>query len=243
MNNHPPMFPFHQEDYDELFQISSTPHQEHKIQQDLFMGHASLVESNLQDTKVRPQKILATSDNNFEGNNYDDKKIKRKELERDRRQRVATLCQSLRSLLPRESVKGKCSVSDQINEAANYIKSLQIKIQELRIRRDELKKLSKSSSHGCRNQTSNINSPNCVMVRPYFCGVEIVISGGFREEGLPLSRVVEILLEEGLSVVSCVSTKANEGLFHTIQSEVSDLSVDLSGLQRKLTDVVNPSSR
>ncbi|KAI9073037.1 hypothetical protein K1719_045016 [Acacia pycnantha] len=72
-------------------------------------------------------------------NNDDEKNIIRRETERKRRQQMTTLCESLRSLLPFELIKGKRSASDHIGEAASYIKDLEEKNQELQLMRDKLK--------------------------------------------------------------------------------------------------------
>lgn len=101
-----------------------------------------------------------------------------------------------------------------MNEAVNYIKYLKNKIEELSMRRNKLRNLS----------PGNERSENCVvdrvMVHPCWGRVEIIMTSNVKEEGLLLSKVLEILLQEGFSVVSCVSTKANEMLFYSIQSEV-----------------------
>ena len=56
-------------------------------------------------------------------------------------------------------------------------------------------------------------------VRTRCVGVEVDINTALKK-GFPLSRVLEILIEEGFSVVSCISTKANERMLHNIISEV-----------------------
>ncbi|RVX08172.1 Transcription factor bHLH120 [Vitis vinifera] len=224
---------------DEIFSLLQ---QQHINQQD--PSHASMEGSNLpKNTEKSPRKkeLLATPGDNDGNTSGGDRKIMRRDMERQRRQEMANLNASLRSLLPIEYIKGKRSISDHMHEAVNYINDLQMKIQDLGNKRDALKRQCNMSASHLESRSSEICPPNCVVVSPCLGGVEILVSGGFREEGLP-SRVMELLFEEGLSVVSCVSTKVNEGLLHTINCKVADPScVDLSMLQQKLLDAMNPS--
>ena len=112
--------------------------------------------------------------------------------------------------------QGKRSISDHINEAANYIKHLEKKIKELSSARDVLKEFSNLST----TDQGSTSQPSCFTIHPCCGGVEIVISSGFREESFPLSKVLELLLEEGLTVLNCTSSKVNERFLHTVQCEV-----------------------
>ncbi|XP_048421714.1 transcription factor bHLH36-like [Pyrus x bretschneideri] len=193
-------------------------------------------------------------DHNSNDHNKKNKTLMHRENERQRRKEMGTLHASLRSLLPPEFIKGKRSISDHTNEAVNYINHIQNRIRRLDAKRAELKKVSNLSSsntssddHG--GESSYRGSLSCFKVDPCCGGVQIMISTtiGFRsgEEGLPfsISRVLEVLLEQGLCVVSCVSSKIDDRLLHTIQSEVNDLeSIDLSALEQKLAEVL-PQSR
>lgn len=195
----------------------------------------------------RPEttNIFAVNDDNSKK-----MKIMRRDIERHRRQEMSTLYRSLRSLLPLEYLKGKRSMSDHMNEAVNYIKNLQNRIQKLSEKRDELRRLSNSSSSPYYSTTSesecsqtHINLEDSVTVRPCLAGVEVAINTSFRK-GIPLSQVVALLAEEGLTVVNCISTKINERLLHNIESEVNDggRNIDPFELQQKIMKLTSPSS-
>lgn len=112
-------------------------------------------------------------------------------------------------------------MSDQVHEATNYIKDLKKKIQELSHRRDQsLKRLSNSSSPASFELEDMPNyTQDAVTVRFSWAGVEVVINTDSRQ-GFPLSKVLQVLIREGLSVVSYTSTKINGRLLQCVESEV-----------------------
>ncbi|XP_024168554.1 transcription factor bHLH120 [Rosa chinensis] len=166
------------------------------------------------------------------------KKIMHREIERQRRQEMATLYANLRSHLPLEYLKGKRSISDHVHQAANYIKHIQKNIEEQQKKRDELKKqhnISGSSTAVVENsQCSSLMEDSVILVRPACIGVEVAVNTPLKQ-GLPLSRVIDILVAEGLSIVSCNSAKRNQRLLYTLESEVSDGGgIDIPELQNRL---------
>ncbi|CAH9069805.1 unnamed protein product [Cuscuta europaea] len=176
-----------------------------------------------------------------------------REIERQRRQEMATLYSSLRSLLPVEYVKGKRSTSDHMHEALNYIKHMQKSIQELGRKRDRLKAAASSTAAGTSGfqdlekngsldkKIVTAGSRSFVSVSRCRNGIEVLISfdGGGRGR-FPLSRVLRTLENGGFDVVSCHSSTVDNRLLHRLQSEVSDEEgIDLQALQQKLTDVIN----
>lgn len=119
-------------------------------------------------------------------------------------------------------LQGKRSVSDHIGEAANYIKDLEEKTQKLQIKRDKLRnEANYSSLVGAGIECSNhSNMVKCVRFSPFLGGLEISIDSGSEESSLPLSLLLEILIQEGCNVVSCVSSQVNGRLYHSIKTEV-----------------------
>ncbi|KAI4351849.1 hypothetical protein L6164_006158 [Bauhinia variegata] len=240
------MFPFHLNN-DSPFQISCDLQEQDTVdQQDLIWGHESLEGSNpAQEMGKGKQHIISpTSENNEASVLNNEKKITRRDIERERRMQMSTHCASLRSLLPFELIKGKRSVSDHIGEATKYILYLKEKIDVLHIKRDKLRQIMVNPSMvDAGIESSNRSSlVNCVKIDPLPGGVEIVIDSGFEESSPPLSHILEILHQEGYNVVSCISTKVNGRIVHSIKSEVGCLThLDLAGMQQKLNNAIFPS--
>ncbi|CAH2077986.1 unnamed protein product [Thlaspi arvense] len=181
--------------------------------------------NNFQEKRRRcSTKLRVSSEENME-------KTVHREVEKQRRQEMASLYASLRSLIPLEFIKGKRSTSDQLNEAVNYINYLQRNIKNMSSKRDDLMLLSGrsfgSSNGGGRNEISNH-----VVIHPCLVGVEII----FTVLQTPLSNVLQVLGEHGLCVLSCISSIVNDRLIHTVQAEVNDLAfIDFADLKDTLT--------
>ncbi|XP_009804982.1 transcription factor bHLH118-like [Nicotiana tabacum] len=170
------------------------------------------------------------------------KKVMHREIERQRRQEMATLYASLRQQLPLEIIKGKRSTSEHILEAANYIEYLQKNVRNLEDKREKLNKTSNSSNldytKSGRSSTSDSSSSTNVTVKQCLDGMEILVNCGVESEGFRLSRVLEVLLQEGLNIVNCSCTKTSTSLLHTIRTEVaSQARIDVHVIQQKLSDI------
>ncbi|KAJ1402540.1 hypothetical protein SESBI_27947 [Sesbania bispinosa] len=107
------------------------------------------------------------------------------------------------------------------------------------MKRDRLKlEMVKSESAADLSSSVTVQQANISLIPDY--GVEIAICSGFDKEGCsPLSDLLEILFQEGCDVVSCVSTQVNGRIFHTINSQVEDLTrLHLARLQYKLDHAI-----
>lgn len=105
-----------------------------------------------------------------------------------------------------------------MNDAANYIRHLQNKIRDLSEKRDRLRRCSIGASDHKESSGSVISRP-AIHVHAFQIGVEVVVTIR-EEEGLPLSRVLELLMEEEVSVVTCALVTVNHALIYTIRCEV-----------------------
>ncbi|KAH1191072.1 Transcription factor [Glycine max] len=86
--------------------------------------------------------------------------------------------------------------------------------------------------------------PICVIVHPCPGDVQIECSYSFGKYACPLSRVLDIVLKEGLDVVNCTSTRTDDRFIHTTRSEVLHTLTanNYTELQRKLVKAISSSS-
>ncbi|XP_055823291.1 transcription factor bHLH120-like [Solanum dulcamara] len=163
------------------------------------------------------------------------KKVLRKDVERQRRRDMAKLYQRLRLLIPSKYLMGKRSISDHLEEIVDYVKDLRKNIEDLEIKREKLKEM---KNNICSSQLAPSSSSmklsdddeDRIIVKSCNGGVEISIKGG-----ISLSKVLKVVMKEGLIVNSCVSSTIDQRLHHIIQSKVNTRGdIDLAMLRSKL---------
>ncbi|XP_021730188.1 transcription factor bHLH118-like [Chenopodium quinoa] len=190
----------------------------------------------------RSSSLLASSSNNTNTANNDDdeRKVMHREYERQRRQEMADLYNSLRLTLPSESTQGKKSTSDHIGEAVNYIQHLKKNVKELEERRDQLKQSVDQQESTSSTSELGGSSNSSVTIRQSVVGFEIEIRVGCEDEDrFSLSSAIQVIFDEGLEVVSCTSTKFNDRLIHHLQCQVGNTAcIDVNQLQQKLNNLV-----
>ena len=104
------MFPLHQGD-ELCFNISSDPHQQHNIPQDLILARYAALQGSDTTNKMENDRrqFLISMDSNHEvardHSKNNNKKMMHRNIERQRRQEMTTLYASLRALLPLEFIK------------------------------------------------------------------------------------------------------------------------------------------
>ncbi|MED6164590.1 hypothetical protein PIB30_091636 [Stylosanthes scabra] len=194
---------------------------------------------------LTPNKALGAEDG------YENKKWMHRETEKQRRQEMARLCTTFRTLLPFEYIKGKRSTSDHMLEGVKYIKHLENRVEQLQAKRDELVKLTNlrpksGSSSSASTKHVNNHHRTYVIVEPLPSGgVLIKCSYSFRNCAFPLSGILDIVLKKGLNVVNCTSITTDDHRFiRTIRSEGPELTTetDYTELQRMLNEAISSSS-
>ncbi|GFZ02164.1 basic helix-loop-helix (bHLH) DNA-binding superfamily protein [Actinidia rufa] len=243
------------DEIDELLQLSSAPFQQHRIQEDTLLVTPSLYNGDVTskpDNSRRRKSSVTQDDTPLD---YKSKKVIHRDGERQRRQEMAALNRSLRSLMPLEYLKGRRSMSDNMHEAVKYIRHLQKRVEELREKRDELTNTSDQvTENGGSKCLASCVQESTVAVETSRTGVRVTGSIPL-SRGVSVSIMLDLLLREGLVVVSCVSTNLEERLILSIESEVlvvdslnagvtarnpvdDGRSINLSELQKKLTDLM-----
>ncbi|GLJ55120.1 hypothetical protein SUGI_1183010 [Cryptomeria japonica] len=156
------------------------------------------------------------------------KQIIHKMIERQRRKDMSSLYSDLRSLLPEESIREKLSVTDQLEEAANYVRYLEQQIKDLTKEREKNK-----TRAVCFKGVEILKPLECQESDEGFPAVKIKSFGSAAfhiyinsiQNQIGLSDILLVLEECRVEVVSAASSVTNAKVFHTIHAKVTDHSI------------------
>nr|GMD94292.1 transcription factor bHLH36 [Ipomoea batatas] len=223
---------------------------------DLLKGDEDVVPTMKHNVVLQQHQQLQRNPNNP----HQERKIIRRDVERQRRKEMGGLYKSLVGLIPYEYIKGKRSTSDRLQETVRYVKDLRKRVEKLSAKRDELKGVteppvdstsnsllrpsaaSSSSLMKGRDECNN-DGQSRVTVKACRAGVEVTVNVGAQKikggGGVSLSKILKVLVGDGLSINNCCSIKVNDRLLQTIEAEViGGGSIDPIQLEQKLSVLV-----
>ncbi|KAJ4970016.1 hypothetical protein NE237_003115 [Protea cynaroides] len=173
----------------------------------------------------------------MESHQHSSSKTDRKTVERNRRNQMKTLFSELNSLIPNQNSKNPMQLPDQLDEASNYIKSLQVKLHRMKEKKDQLimgiEKLSNSMSGG---KMVRLRSPQ-IDIREMGSALVVNLISGFDSQCI-FYEIIRVLQEEGAEIFNASFSAVNNLFYHTIHSQVGESSLG-SGAARRISSRLN----
>ncbi|XWS68651.1 hypothetical protein CRYUN_Cryun04dG0109300 [Craigia yunnanensis] len=169
-------------------------------------------------------------------------KVERKIIEKNRRNHMKNLYSGLNSLLPHHNSKEPLSLPDQIDEAVNYIKSLQIRLQESREKKESL--MGRKRSYRCTNCTAaettvSLKSPE-IRINEKDSAMEVVLMTA-QDSQFMFYEMIRILHEQGAEVLNANFSVVGNTVFHIVHAQIGAFGA-AKILKEKLNKFVHGSS-
>ncbi|KAG4968800.1 hypothetical protein AAZX31_12G194100 [Glycine max] len=147
-------------------------------------------------------------------------KVERKIVEKNRRSQMKNLYSELNSLLPTRNPKEAMSLPDQIDEAINYIKSLETKVKLEQEKKERLKER-KRTRGGCSSSSEaqgSLKSPN-IQIHETGNLLEVILTCGVDSQFM-FCEIIRILHEENVEVINANSSMVGDLVIHVVHGEV-----------------------
>ncbi|KAL3740083.1 hypothetical protein ACJRO7_021372 [Eucalyptus globulus] len=162
----------------------------------------------------------------------------RKTTERNRRNQMKALFSKLHSLVPPQSPReSTLSQPDQLSQAANYIKNLQVKVEKMREQKERLLEIEKISTSMKNGQMIGFKSPE-IRIQKMGSILEVVLVTGLDGQFM-FNETVRVIYEEGADIVNASFSNVGDAIFHTIHAKVEDGDSSDERVSQKLQKIVN----
>ncbi|KAK4589910.1 hypothetical protein RGQ29_020477 [Quercus rubra] len=179
-------------------------------------------------------------------NNPSSSRTDRKTIERNRRNQMKDLYSQLHSLVPHQTSRGLqevTSLPDQLDEAANYIKRLQTKLERMKEKKNNLMGIhEKSNASTDCGMTMGFKPPQ-IEIHEVGSALEVVLITGLDFQFM-FKETIRVLHEEGAEIVNASFTVVEDTVFHTIHSKVGDsaLGYGAAGIYERLNKFVSDAN-
>lgn len=165
----------------------------------------------------------------------------RKTTERNRRIHMKSLCFKLSSLIPPnqfKTSKDMLSQQDQLEQAANYIKQLKERIEELKGRKELATRVAGTNNNLIDAVMIGLRLP-VIDLRDLGSSLEVMLISGLNKNFM-LYEVISVLEEEGAEVVSASVSTVGDKVFHSLHAQVkiSRVGVETSRVWQRLQELI-----
>ncbi|GKU96448.1 hypothetical protein SLEP1_g9681 [Rubroshorea leprosula] len=162
-------------------------------------------------------------------------KVERKVIEKNRRDQMKHLYSSLNSLLPHQPSKKPLTVPDQIDEAVDYIKSMQKRLKECEERREEL--TGRKRVRGCSNiygsDAAGSSSKSAeIKIHEMGSDLQIFLITGLENKFI-FYDIIRILHEQGAEVENATYSTWGDKIFHVLHAKNGGVGGE------KITEILN----
>ncbi|CAN6700495.1 unnamed protein product [Malus baccata var. baccata] len=193
--------------------------------------------------------------NNNQASQSSSTKVERRVVEKNRRNHMKLLYSNLFSLLPNQNPK-PLSLPEQIDEAINYIKSRESKLQKSKEKKESLvgtrKRSHATSFVNVESMEPNnlsiesVRSTKAPQIQIHEIGstVEVVLTSGIDNHQFIFYEIIRILEEEQADVVHASFSTLGDTIFHVVRAEMhkSVLDFGTARITEKLNRFVNGST-
>ncbi|CAN8231220.1 unnamed protein product [Cochlearia groenlandica] len=187
-------------------------------------------------------------DQSHSNTNQSSKSNDRKTIEKNRRNQMKSLYLELNSLLPHQSSKEILTLPDQLDEATNYIKKLQVNVEEKRERKRKLL-VAKSAFEKLNSSGSSSMSSSSVLVPRKMTKLKIQETGSViniflvtsLEHKFVFLEIIRVLIEElGVEITHAGYSIVDDAFFHTLHCKVEECGHGArSRISERLEKIVN----
>ncbi|WJZ96399.1 hypothetical protein VitviT2T_015089 [Vitis vinifera] len=142
----------------------------------------------------------------------------RKTIERNRRNHMKSLYSKLNSLVPHQTSREAITLPDQLDEAANYIKRLQEKLEKMKERKDNLMGFERPNTSPNSGAMVGLKPPQ-IDIHEKGSALEVVLITGLDFQFM-FNETIRVLHEEGAEIVNASFSVVDDTVFHTIHAQV-----------------------
>ncbi|KEH39144.1 transcription factor bHLH162 [Medicago truncatula] len=169
-------------------------------------------------------------------------KVERKIVEKNRRNQMKILFSNLNSILPSYNPKELAlPLPDQVDEAINYIKSLETNLKGAKEKKESLMGNKKRSRGGYGAKGSIIKLPK-IEIHEMGSTLQVIVTCGVDEHFI-FCEIMRILHEENVEVISSNSSLTGDSLLHTVHAQIPQTLLQFGAMKisQRLKAFVNGS--